>query len=151
MDLDAKPLGILLNNGYQIQQGQKIIAKAKFDSSGSKGQLIVDQKRYTVVFKGFPLRNTLFLMDGTVKLAQIRTPLMPPRLYLDCKEDGQPCYEYWRTDNTIIVAGQVVGSVKQPGSLGARSILFQLPDTMPTIPRLFMIWAILNCLSYEGN
>lgn len=142
--LTARPLGICLNCGYRIVRGKKTVAVAKFSWWAAGGTLRWNRQRYQIRFSGFPIKNTAKLMHQKECVAIAKSPILPPKIFI---EYASIKYCFSQVDQTIKVGEEVVGRVMPASEFCDRSIHFDLPEAMPPIAQVFLIWLVLQRFS----
>jgi hypothetical protein len=129
--------------GYRILDREKEIARICFSVWGAGGTIRYQQKRLKVVPKGKVLINRYELQDGKTCVASLRKEWMPFKV-IKFLEFGLE--EYCIRDSKVMHQDQLIGKVHtapQGGWLWS-SIEIKVPPSLPTLPKLLLIWDLLD-------
>ncbi len=128
--------------GYRISIGTKQIARATFNPCGFGGKLIFQKKALRIIGKGFFILNRYELRQGKTCVASMTLKILPLPPSQTLEYDHQVFV--WR-NSRILHEDQELGSVKirWRGPWIWSTAEVELPETLPLIVQLFIVWRLL--------
>lgn len=128
--------------GYRIFTDKKEVARATFSLWRSGGKLIIQKKTLRMAGKGFPILNHFELRQGKTCVASMTLKMLPlpPSQILEYRDQV-----YVWQNSRIIYDNRDLGSVqiRRSGPWIWSNIEVELPETLPLIPQLFIVWHLL--------
>ncbi|MFM7425914.1 MAG: hypothetical protein ACKO7W_13140 [Elainella sp.] len=129
--------------GHRIFIDKKEVARATFNLWSFGGKLIIQKKTLKIAGRGFPILNRYELRQGKTCVASmtLKMLLLPPSQVLEYNHQV-----YVWQNSRILHENRELGLVKvrRLGPWIWSSIEVELPETLPLISQLFIVWRLLD-------
>lgn len=129
--------------GYGIYEGKSKLAHIGFSWFGSGGRFVLQGQQYLIKPKGFLFINRYEVRLRKVCVAVIQVRWAPLPQISAVEFDNQ---HYTIQNQVVTLNGQAIGDyrARRLGNWMWSSIELDLPQQIPSIPRLCLIWTLIN-------
>jgi hypothetical protein len=131
--------------GYRIFLENRQVARASFNVVGSGGKLMIRKQTFRLAALGVPVINRYELRKRKVSIASMTLKILPLPASQVLEFNNQVFV--WK-NSRIFHENRELGPVKlrRLGSWFWSTIEIELPDSLPLIPQLFIVWHLLSGL-----